>query len=155
VSLAHDRFVTYVRGEGDDRMVATAEALSGEQREHYRRSIKALLEVGDGSSGWEGVVGLPLELVPTADPFARPASGELTLKLLSDGKPEVGAKVRAFPATGDAQADAVEGRTDEQGNVTLAMPAREGGWVVAAVTMSYEAGREHPWHSVWTSLRLP
>jgi len=155
VSLAHEKFVTYVRDEGDDRMVEVAKGLSGEQKEHYRRSLKALLRVGEASTGWDAVVGLPLELVPQADPFARPASGELALKLVADGTPVEGVKVRAFPMGGHAENDVVVGRTDAEGNVTLAMPATDGGWVVAAVTMSHEAGREQPWHSLWTSLRLP
>jgi len=155
VSLAHDRFVAYVRGEGDDRQIEIAEGLSGEQKEQYRRSLKVLLRVGEERSGWDAVIGLPLELVPQADPFARPATGDLPLQLLSDGRPEEGVKVRAFPVGGHAQDDAVEGRTDAEGKVTLVLPERDQGWVVAAVTMSHEAGREHPWHSVWTSLRIP
>jgi len=155
VSLPHENFVGYVRDEGDDRMVDVAKGLSGEQKEHYRRSLKALVRVGDVTEGFDAVVGLPLELVPQSDPFARPATGELTVLLLADGKPESGVKVRAFPMNGHAENDAVVGRTDDAGKVTLAMPERDGGWVVAAVTMTHEAGREHPWHSTWTSLRLP
>jgi len=155
VSLPHERFVRYVAGEGDDRKIEVAKGLSGDQVERYRRSLKALLRVGDDTTGWDAVLGLPLELVPQSDPFARPASGELSLQLLEDGQPQAGVKVRAFPAVGHAQAEAVTGRTDAEGKVSLAMPAREGGWVVAAVTMTHEAGREHPWHSLWTTLRLP
>lgn len=154
VTMQPDAFRKYLVHEGDDRMVSVFDGLpAGEQAEHYARSLKVLLRVGDSTEGWDAVAGLPLELVPTSDPFA---GGEtLGFRLLVDGKPTEGVRIRAFPAKGDADKDAIVARTGADGVASFSLPARDGGWVVAAVVMRHDPSLPQPWQSTWTTLRLP
>ncbi len=151
ITLPWAKFRTYVHTEGDPRLADVIDALPKEpQREHYRRSLKLLQGVGPGREGWDRVVGLPLEIVPVDRPGSRE---QMRVRLLASGEPVVGARVRAYPFAGHADDDAVTARTNEEGVATLALPDRSLDWVYAAVVMSHDAERAHPWHSVWTTLR--
>jgi len=148
IELAWDKFRSYVKSEGDARMVPVVERLSREpQHEHYRRSLKLLI----GPGGWDRVVGLPLELVPLDRPGSRK---RIRVRLLAEGEPVAGARVRAFPIGGHADDDAVTATTDERGTARLRLGGRSLDWVYAAVVMSHDAEREPEWHSVWTTLRI-
>ena len=151
VELEWPRFRDYVAHEGDPRALHIIEGLKHEvQREQYRRSIKLLLGGAGAKSGWDQAVGLPLELVL----LDKPGSSPMRLRLLENGAPVVGAKVRAYPYGGHSEEQAVSALTDQEGHVTLTLPPGERDWVYASVVMSHDATRKVPWQSVWTSLRV-
>jgi uncharacterized GH25 family protein len=126
--------------------------------EVYSRCAKALVRVGDGSApgskrGFDRVAGLPLELVPEADPTTLAtgtAGAELPLRLLYGGKPLAGALVAALHAR--HREGTIAGRTDAAGRVRLRLP--EGGfWLVKAVHMvPAPADTKAEWESFWASL---
>ncbi|MEM6927578.1 MAG: DUF4198 domain-containing protein [Myxococcota bacterium] len=150
VELEWSRFRNDVANEGDPRLLPVVDALEPEiQREHYRRSIKLLL--GDGPTGWDRIVGQPLELVPLDRPGAAPT---MRMRLLANGEPVRGAKVRAYPYARNTEKHAVSALTDDDGIATLQLDPRRNDWVYAAVTMTYDPERPIPWSSVWTSLRV-
>ena len=151
VELAWPRFCSYVAQEGDPRVLHIVEGLERDvQHEHYRRSIKLLLGVSRADSGWDAVVGMPLELVPLDKPGS---TRSMRVRLLEHGTPVVGAKVRAYPYGGHSEEQAVSALTDDEGLATLVLPRAKGDWVYAAVVMSHDTSRPVPWQSVWTSLR--
>ncbi|MEO0600226.1 MAG: DUF4198 domain-containing protein, partial [Myxococcota bacterium] len=152
VELEWPRFRAYVAKEGDPRVLDVVDALGPEtQHEHYRRSIKLLLGVAEGRPGWDRVVGQPLELVP----LDRPGSvATMRVRLLAEGMPVTGAKVRAYPYGGHSEKHTVSALTDEDGVATLRLSPKSDDWVYAAVTMTHDPDRAIPWSSVWTSLRV-
>ncbi len=151
VSMTPKKFRDYLLKEGDDRALKTFDAVkpTGAQYELYARCLKSVVRVGDAASPGSArlVSGLPLELVPTTDPWAK--DGALGFELLYDGKPSVGARVRAFPMDG-VTTSPMEARTDARGRVTFALSARPANWVLASVHI--ERLPNGAWYSTWTTL---
>ncbi len=126
-------------------------------RELYRRSCKAWI-AGDDATRITRPYGLPLEIVPDADPLARTRLG---FRVLYEGRPLPNALVRAWrqplgapmtPATRDSVGPSAEARTDAKGHATLAL-AGAGEWIVSTVHMvpnSDPAAAD--WQSTWGSL---
>lgn len=150
VELTAEKVARYAEEEG-----IAAQLPSGWQRrpllrDRFSRSVKSLLVVrGGGTAGYDRVVGLPLELVPLADPAALGAGGALPVRLLWQGKPSAGIQVMALSRTDPRQPLAA--RTDAAGRVTLQLP-RGGEWLVKAVKILPASGAEVDFESVWASL---
>lgn len=147
------KFEHYLAEEGLER-ISRLRAARGQTaaagREVFSRCAKSLIAVsGKGGAGFDRVVGLPLELVPEADPTALPAGGELPLRLLRTGKPLAGALVVAIPR--EAPDARVSGRTGADGRVRLRID-RPGDWLVKAVDMQpAPADSGADWESFWAS----
>ena len=165
IELAAPQFEAYLRLEGLDE-VARARASAGAStrpgRERYRRACKTWVAGTSPVPGRStGTVGLPLELVPAAEPGA---GKRLDLTVLFMGRPLAGALVRAwrqpvaspdvpFAATArDSVGPRVSARSDAHGAVSLRLDG-PGEWLVSAVHMVPARGREDAdWESTWASL---
>lgn len=120
--------------------------------EVFSRSAKALLAVGgEAGAGFGRLLGLPLELVPEANPYQLEAGGELALRLLFRGQPLEGALVEAFRLP--ERQVRLAARSGADGRVRLRMPGGGGRWLVKAVHM-VPAPPETAvdWESFWASL---
>ena len=154
VSLEAAKFEAYLKEEGLEAVIA-ARAKSGDSqkpsRELFSRSAKSLVEAGgEGSVGYDRVLGLTLELVPEKNPYAMKAGDALPVRLLYEGRPLPGALVVAL--SHDDPETKVAQRTDADGRVTLRL-AREGAWLVKAVHMVPVTGNPNAdWRSIWASL---
>src|SRR6266545_1886649 len=88
IELEGPKFETHLAEEGLER-ISRLRAERGQTaagaREIFSRCAKALIDAGSGPSGpekgFDRVLGLPLELVPTASPAGVPAGGELPVTL--------------------------------------------------------------------------
>ena len=152
VELEGPKFESYLAEEGLERISrlrAERGQTAARSREIYSRCAKALVTIGNGpAAGYDRVLGLPLELVPQANPV----EGELPVLLLFRGKPLAGALVAAIPR--DAPKARVSGRTDADGRVRLRLD-HAGDWLVKAVHMEpAPADSEADWESFWASLTL-
>jgi uncharacterized GH25 family protein len=154
VSLEAAKFEAYLKEEGLEAVIG-ARAKSGDSqkpsRELFSRSAKSLVEAGgEGSVGYDRVLGLTLELVPEKNPYAMKAGDALPVRLLYEGKPLPGALVIAL--SHDDPETKVAQRTDADGRVTLRL-AKEGAWLVKAVHMVPVTGSPNAdWRSIWASL---
>jgi len=154
ITLDGARFEAYLEEEGLDH-VRAARAASGAGaepgRERFSRCAKALLRVaGDGAAAAapDRAVGLPLELIAEADPYALAGGGELPLALLFEGAPLAGSLVEAYGPGGRRLA----ARSDGAGRVSFDLDAA-GRWLVTAVHMvPAPAASGADWESVWASL---
>jgi uncharacterized GH25 family protein len=154
IELTGEKFEEALRQEGLERILEQrrAQGAGGKPTtEVFSRCAKALVRVGGGAeTGFDRVVGLPLELIPEADPTALTTGGDLPLRLLYGGKPLAGARVAALHSR--HREGTIAGRTDASGRVRLRLP--EGGfWLVKAVHMvpaSPETKAE--WESFWAAL---
>jgi hypothetical protein len=161
LTLPAEIFEAYLREEGLEDVAALRAArgeAAGPGRELYSRSVKALVTVGPPGAAVSAPsphlrpTGLPLELVPETRPAELAPGDELVLRLLRDGEPLAGARVRAVPHDDPAAASAA--RTGSDGRVSFDLDC-PGTWLFAAVAME-EAPEEAPadWRSTWTSLTL-
>lgn len=162
VTLEAQKFETYLQEKGLEKISAlrASRGQSGSvAHEVYSRCAKTMVKVGTGgSTGFDRVLGLRLEIVPENDPFALRGGDELRTLVMFDGKPLANALVEArSPVAGS---DKVSARTDSDGNVALRLTTA-GMWVVdtvemieaePAVAIGEEASPKPEWHSFWASL---
>jgi len=154
VSLEAAKFEDYLKEEGLEAVIA-ARAKRGDSqkpsRELFSRSAKLLIAAdGSGTTGYDRVLGLTLELVPEKNPYAMKGGEELPVRLLYEGKPLADALVVALAY--DEPVKKIAQRSDAKGRVSLRLP-REGVWLVKAVHMVPLAGNPNAdWRSIWTSL---
>jgi hypothetical protein len=147
------KIAAYVEEEGlEPFLTLTDEEKAAGITDHYARCAKALLIVGKAekkTKGFDRKLGLPLELIPEANPYLLPKDGKLPVLLLLDGKPLRGALVSAIQreTPGESRIDA---RTDAKGRVVLPL-TRPGVWLVKAVHIK-RAGAPGEWNSLWASL---
>jgi uncharacterized GH25 family protein len=163
IELPADRFDSYLATEGLDEALATRRRLgakAGTGRERYIRCAKTWVRGNDPQRALRRQ-GLPLEIVPLADPDG--ASSRLTVLVLERGKPLAGALVRAWNrplarewtpfdgAVRDSVAPAEERRTAHDGTVVLDV-SRPGEWLLNVIHMEPSRDRrEADWESAWAS----
>lgn len=148
-------FEPYLEKEGLDAVRALRVqrgTLGKPTREVYSRCAKSLLAVGKHSEGMtvDRPLGLRLELVPLANPYALRPGAALDLQLLYEGRPLPGALVAVFAKSRPNQR--ITQRTDAQGRARISLP-RADVWLVSAVHMipaPPDANAE--WESFWASL---
>ena len=154
ISLEAAKFEEYLKEEGLEAVIE-ARARRGESakpsKELFSRSAKSLIQAsGSGTTGFDRILGLTLELVPEKNPYAMAAGDDLSVRLLFEGRPLAGALVVALPW--DEPDRRVAARSDRDGRVALRL-ARTGVWLVKAVHMVPVAGDPNAdWRSVWASL---
>ncbi len=153
ITLEAGKFEAYLEEEGLERIIA----LRAERRESatpgreiYSRCAKALVVSGAPSAGGhDRWLGLPLELVPEANPHT--SGGEsLPVRLFFDGEPLAGALVVALAR--EEPEKKFEARSDRDGRVVLELAAGRT-WLVKAVHMvPAPPGSGAHWESLWASL---
>jgi len=143
VALDAPSFASYLELEGLPSVSPGPEVFS--------RCAKALLAVGGrGSSSFIKPVGLKLEIVPEADPYALAPGAPLPVRVLYDGKALRNALVVALDRAMADQPQRI--RTDAAGRARVALP-RTGMWLIKVVHMipaPSDAGAK--WESFWASL---
>ena len=149
--LTPDKMARYAEDEGVASQLPAGWQGKPLLRDRFARSVKSLLVVrGGGSAGFDRVAGLPLELVPLADPAALAAGGALPVRLLWQGKPMPDVQVAALSRLDPSKP--LVARTDADGRVTFTLP-RTGEWLVKAVKiLPVTAGDGADFASVWASL---
>ena len=156
--LTAEKLALYVEEEGLGPQLEGTPPAGAPIRDAFARSAKTLLFVpGGDTGGYDRRLGLPLELIPLADPHhlakgsepsSRPRS--LPLELLYRGKPLPGILVTALHR--EDPLHPFEARTDGEGRVDLPL-ARAGVWLIKAVRIERApAGAEVSYHSLWASL---
>lgn len=115
--------------------------------EAYARATKALVQVGPVRAGdVDRPLGLPLEIVALANPYAGQAT--LAVRLTWQGRPEANAQLSVFREEGDVERSIVI--TDANGRATI--PLVKGRYLLNAVHIEPVDGEEHVWKSTWASL---
>lgn len=104
-------------------------------REIYSRRVKTLVQVGPARRQAQPhvtrPVGLTLEIVPEANPYALPAGAPLPVRVLYQGRPVAGALVKLTNLGADAK-PAAQALTDRAGRATFTYP-RRGTWLLNVV----------------------
>ncbi len=153
ITLEAPKFEAYLREEGLERVIALR-AERGQSaspgREIYSRCAKALVASGPTEAGQaDRKLGLPLELVPEANPY-RGGGKPTAVRLLFRDQPLEDALVVAIPK--EAPDKKLEARSDAAGRVVLELGAGRT-WLVKAVHMvEAPAGSGADWESLWASL---
>jgi hypothetical protein len=160
VNLDAATFEAYLVEEGLEH-ISRERAARGETgkpgREQFARSVKTLIRAGTPASagGYDRAIGLPLEIIPEADPFAADLR-QLPVRLLFDGRPVEGALVVAMrQATSSGAKGEVLSSARTNGDGRALLRIAPGVLLVKAVRMERApSGSEADWSSTWTSLTL-
>ncbi len=163
IEMAGPEFDRYLALEGLSGPLAERAkrgASAGPGRERFRRCAKTWIAGRDATRVLEPL-GLPMEIVPLADPEG---ADPLEVRVLFGRRPLPGALLRAWrqplagdaaplnPAARDSVGPSVEARTNGKGIATVNLD-QAGEWLLSCVHMVPSADREQAdWESTWASL---
>ena len=152
IKLEADKFTAYLKEEGLDAIVSRREALGEtkrEGRERYTRYLKSLIQVGDQhDETYRRVVGHRLEIIPLVDPSSRKPGESLSVRVMFEDKPLVGAKVFALTRV-DKTLHSQSSTTNSDGQATFRLD-RSGNWLIRLVHMQRAPdGGDVEWESFW------
>ncbi len=127
------RFNDYIAFEGMTPALELRQktrTTTADGKEVYSRRAKALIQVGPYNKSDDAIamkpVGMSLEIVPLANPYAPAFRGELRVRIYYYGKPVAGATVMMNNLQFDDRPTQII-KSDAQGNATLTIP-RIGEW---------------------------
>ena len=152
------RFNDYLKVEGltpalDQR--ARLQRMDADGSERYSRCTKSIVQVGPPAAGLRGQitkpVGLPLEIVPEANPYGAERSATLPVRVLYAGHALAGALVKLTNLANDASPFEVR-LTDREGRASFTMP-NAGAWLVNVIwTKPLPRSEETDFETVFSSL---
>jgi uncharacterized GH25 family protein len=119
----------------------------------YAKYAKTIVEVGDGPRAFHRSADQPLEFIPTSDPSAVRARGEVRIRLLFQGAPLANARLHAgvAPVIGHPAAKDLDLRTSADGTVTVPL-ATNGTWNVRTIhVVPSPAGADANWDVHWAT----
>jgi uncharacterized GH25 family protein len=158
VHLPAIRFNDYLQVEGLTPALeqrARLHRMDADGSERYSRCAKSIVQVGpSGAGSYDRVtkpVGLPLEIVPEANPYAVPQSAALPVRVIYAGRPLAGAMVKLTDLNNDAAPFEVH-LTNHDGRASFAMP-NAGTWLLNVIwTKPLPRTEETDFETVFSSL---
>lgn len=151
------RFNDYLKAEGltpawEQR--TRLHRMDADGSERYSRCAKSMVQVGPlgpGQAEASKPVGLPLEIVPEANPYAVPQPAELPVRILYEGRPLAGALVKLTNLNDDAMPFETH-LSDHDGRASFAMP-NSGAWLVNVIwTKALPQTEETDFETIFSSL---
>lgn len=152
------RFNDYLKVEGltpASEQRARLHRMDADGSERYSRCAKALVQVGPAGAATRDQVGkpvgLPLEIVAEANPYAVPRAASLPVRVIYAGRPLAGALVKLTDLNNDASPFEVH-LSDRYGRATFSMP-HSGAWLLNVIwTKALPPSAETDFETVFSSL---
>lgn len=152
------RFNDYLKVEGLTPALeqrARLHHMDADGSERYSRCAKSIVHVGPIRAGLEGQVskpvGLPLEIVPEANPYGAKRSAILPVRVIYAGHALAGAVVKLTNLANDASPFEVR-LTDRDGRASFTMP-NAGAWLLNVIwTKALPRSEETDFETVFSSL---
>jgi uncharacterized GH25 family protein len=147
-----DEFLQYLKEESLTGVIE-ARQKAGESekvgRERYSMYLKSIVLSGKADSGYKHIVGMPIEIVPEADPSGIKAGGSLPVRVLFKGKVAPGLQI--FAASAKTPATKNIGKTDRNGRVSVPVTS-SGAWRLHTILMERVTLPDADWESFWATL---
>jgi uncharacterized GH25 family protein len=154
IELDAGKFNEYLNEDGLDDVLAQrtkAGTMNSPAKEFYRRYSKLLLQVGDKRDDtFKKELGFPVEIIPEMNPYLLKKGDPVKFKILFDGKPVFGVKVRVWNRYQNRTT--IQPIYTEKSGIVETRISNPGPWMVSVVRMvpSKDAGAD--WQSYWSSL---
>jgi uncharacterized GH25 family protein len=154
IELDADKFNDYLKEDGLDDALAIREknnAMNTKSREFYSRYTKLLLQAGEARDDtYKKVVGFPIEIIPERNPYSLKKGDPIRFKILWQGKPLFGAKVKVWNRADNRTT--VQNIYTEQNGMIETRISNDGSWMVSVVKMTPSKQEGADWQSYWGSL---
>jgi uncharacterized GH25 family protein len=156
IELPADKFNAYLAEDGLDNVAAWRKEhgeTDSSAREHYQRSVKTLLQVGDlKSDNYKRTTPLPLDIIPLNHPYQLRKGQELQLQVLFRKEPLAGQLVKVWHKL-NGKVETTDLRTDEHGELRIPV-SLAGQWMASTVRMERAEPEDTTaqWQSYWGSL---
>jgi len=152
------RFNDYLKVEGLTPALeqrARLQRMDADGSERYSRCAKSIVQVGQPRAGLQGQVdkpvGLPLEIVPEANPYGTKRPATLPVRVLYAGHALAGALIKLTNLANDASPLEVR-ITDRDGRAIFTMP-NAGAWLLNVIwTKPLPRSEETDFETVFSSL---
>ncbi len=152
------RFNDYLNVEGLTPALeqrARLQRMDADGSERYSRCAKSIVQVGQPRAGLQGQVdkpvGLPLEIVPEANPYGTKRPATFPVRVLYAGHALAGALVKLTNLANDASPFEVR-LTDRDGRASFTMPSA-GAWLLNVIwTKPLPRSEETDFETVFSSL---
>ncbi len=154
IELEADKFNEYLKEDGLDNVYdlrKKTNTLTKPSKEFYSRYTKLMLQVGDTKDDtYKKVIGFPIEIVPDRNPYAQKKGDLIRFKILWQGKPFFGAKVRVWNRF-DNRTTIQNIYTEQDGTMETHI-SNPGAWMISVVNMIPSTREGADWESYWGSL---
>jgi uncharacterized GH25 family protein len=152
------RFNDYLNVEGLTPALeqrARLRRMDADGSERYSRCAKSIVQVGPAGAGSQDrvskAIGLPLEIVPDANPYGMPRPANLPVHVIYAERPLAGALVKLTNLENDAAPFEVH-LTDQDGRASFTMP-NSGTWLLNVIwTKVAPSSDEADFDTVFSSL---
>jgi uncharacterized GH25 family protein len=154
ISLDGKSFNAYLEEDGLDEALSYREKmklLDDSAKEFYSRHSKLLFQVGDKTDEtYIKEVGLPVEIIPLKNPYTLKVGDAIRYKVLYNGKPLFGAKVKIWNRSNNRTT--TQNIYTQQDGIIESRITSTGPWMVSFVKMVPSKDPKAQWRSYWASL---
>jgi uncharacterized GH25 family protein len=154
ISLEGKKFNEYLKEDGLDAALAYREktnTLADSSKELYSRHTKLLFQVGSKTDNtYSKVIGLPIEIIPDKNPYDLKVGDHVNFKVLFNGKPLFGCKVRLWSRYNNITSQ--QNVYSQQDGTIEAIISNPGPWMISVVNMVPSTDPKAQWKSFWGSL---
>ena len=154
IELDGAKFNAYLKEDGLDEILdhrTKTNTLTASSKEFYSRYSKLLIQVGEKKDDtYKKIAGFPVEIVPEKNPYALKKGDPIRFKILFDGKPAFGIKVKVWNRF-ENRTTLQNIYTEKDGTVETRISS-SGPWMVSAVKMVPSTQPGADWQSHWSSL---
>ena len=153
IDLPAAAFENYLEHEGLQHVIEWRKKNGESQKnglELYTKFVKSRVAVGKPDSFYNHKLGLPIEIIPEADPFTLSKKDKLPIQVLFEGKPAPDLQIQTSWAKGKQTDTTISGRTNQEGRLEVPL-GQSGTYRIHTVLMR----RAKDWESFWASLTFP
>ena len=162
IELSAKDFNVYLEHDGVLNVLADRKKngkLNDDAREFYAKSAKVLLQVGNSrSDDYKTVLGYPVEIVPTSNPYQAKVGDKISFQILKEKKSLGGQLVSvgnrapsAKPSAHEHTHDDVSQKTDKNGMFTIEID-HSGYWYLRTIDMVESNDANLEYVSNWATL---
>lgn len=154
IKLDGEKFTEYLKEDGLDEILALrskTQTASDSAAEFYSRHTKLIIQAGSKTDEtYKKICHLPLEIIPETNPYALKKGDVIKFKILFQGKPLFGAKVKVWNR--HDHRTTVQNIFSQQDGMIETHVSNPGAWMVSVVKMVPSKDPQAEWQSYWGSL---